>query len=399
MKNKRGLIFSNGRNMLVLLVVSLIFTIFVIETNEANAANSLVLSTRYPGISAAKGEKITFPLQIKNNSNTGQIVNVKVYSHPENWHVSLRGSGRFIHQVFVDSMDYTSFDLVVNIPNDVEPGKYSLQVVAQSENGSGKDNLKININIAEGGAGNEELVAKYSELKGSSDATFKFKIDLTNNGNTEQVYSLGAQAEEGWQVSFKPSYENQEVASIGVGPGDTVSLEVTVKPPVNVKAGTYTIPVQAVSSASRVTEELKIIISGTYKMEFSTPSGKLNTDIVAGREKKVNLEVKNTGSAELNNINFSSSQPIDWSVTFEPESIPNLKPGESRQVTATIVAANKAIAGDYLVSLEAATQEVRSSADLRVTVKTSTLWGIIGFLIILAVIFAIYKAFQVFGRR
>ena len=117
------------------------------------------------------------------------------------------------------------------------------------------------------------------------------------------------------------------------------------------------------------------------------------------KERKVNFEVKNTGSADLNNINFSSSEPIDWSVTFEPQNIENLKPGETRQVTATIAAADKAIAGDYVVSLEASTREVRKSADMRVTVKTSTLWGIVGLIIVLAVVFAVYKAFRTYGRR
>lgn len=359
----------------------------------------LVLSTRYPGISASAGENISFPLKIKNNGNVGQIINLEVASKPDKWNVSLKGRGREIQQAFVDSHDYTSVDLIVNIPDNTKAGEYPLTITAKNKTGYLQDNLKVKIKITEARAGDDELTAKYSELKGSSDATFNFKVDLTNNGSNEQIYSLGAQIQDGWQVSFKPSYENQQVASIAVKPGETKSLDVKVKPPVNVKAGDYTIPIQAISSTGKITEDLKIIISGTYDLEFSTPTGRLNTDIVAGREKKINLEVKNTGSTDLNNINFSSTEPIDWSVTFEPKNVENLKPGESRQITATISADDKAIAGDYLVSLNASTQEVKSTADLRVTVKTSTLWGIVGLLIVLIVVFAVYKAFQTFGRR
>ncbi len=246
---------------------------------------------------------------------------------------------------------------------------------------------------------NDQLKANYLELQGPSDATFTFKINLSNNGNNEQLYSLGAQVEEGWQVSFKPSYEDQQVASITVKPGETKSLDVKVTPPVNVQAGEYVIPIQAASNVSRITENLKVIITGTYKLEFSTPSGKLNTDIVAGRDKKVTMQVKNSGSAVLNNISFSAATPIDWTVSFEPKNIDSLKPGETRQVTATITAADKAIVGDYIVSMVAATPVVKSSADMRVTVKTSTLWGIVGFLIIVAVLYFIYQAFRKYGRR
>jgi len=174
---------------------------------------------------------------------------------------------------------------------------------------------------------------------------------------------------------------------------------VKVTPPVNVQAGEYVIPIQAASNVSRITENLKVIITGTYKLEFSTPSGKLNTDIVAGRDKKVTMQVKNSGSAVLNNISFSAATPIDWTVSFEPKNIDSLKPGETRQVTATITAADKAIVGDYIVSMVAATPVVKSSADMRVTVKTSTLWGIVGFLIIVAVLYFIYQAFRKYGRR
>ena len=111
------------------------------------------------------------------------------------------------------------------------------------------------------------------------------------------------------------------------------------------------------------------------------------------------MQVKNSGSAILNNITFSANTPVDWAVSFEPENIDALKPGETRQVTATISAADKAIVGDYLVSMTATTQVVRSIADMRVTVKTSTLWGIVGLLIIIAVLYVIYRAFQKYGRR
>ncbi|MDK2836565.1 MAG: hypothetical protein PWP21_1342, partial [Thermosediminibacterales bacterium] len=262
-----------------------------------------------------------------------------------------------------------------------------------------KDSLKLSVKISEARMGEDELTARYSELKGPSDATFNFKLDLTNNGGREQVYSLGAQAPEGWQVTFKPSYESQQVASISVKAGETQGLDVKVIPAVSAEEGEYTIPVLAVSSEGRVSEELKVIISGSYDMEFTTPSGRLNADLVAGKEKKVNLKVENTGSAVLNNITFSSNEPQNWSVTFDPKKIDTLKPGESRQITATITSDSKAISGDYLVSLTASTRETRSTANLRVTVKTSTLWGIVGLIIVLIVVASVYWAFRTYGRR
>jgi len=399
MSQRKAITLIPSKVLFSLIVIAFMAVSLVLPVNRANAAEGLVLSTRFPGISASAGERITFPLEVKNNGNVSQIINLEVTSKPDNWDVSLKGMGRSVQQVFVDGHGNNSLDLIVKIPDEATAGEYPLTVTAISDNGYLQDNLKLLIKITDAKVGNDELTAVYSELKGPSDATFNFKVNLTNNGSSEQVYSLGAQVQEGWQVSFKPSYEDQQVASIGINPGETKSIDVKVNPPVNVEAGDHSILIQAAGPTSKVTEELRVIISGTYNLEFSTPTGVLSTDIVAGRDKKLNLEVKNTGSADLNNIIFSSNKPVDWSVDFEPTNIEILKPGESRQVTAIISADDKAITGDYLVSLDASTQEVKSSADMRVTVKTSTVWGIVGLLIIMAVVFAVYKAFQIYGRR
>jgi uncharacterized membrane protein len=68
-------------------------------------------------------------------------------------------------------------------------------------------------------------------------------------------------------------------------------------------------------------------------------------------------------------------------------------------VTATIKADKNAIAGDYVVSMTAKTAEKSSDATLRMTVKTSVLWGWIGILIIIAVIGGVYYLFRKYGRR
>ena len=278
----------------LLILTFLIF--FLLPANQLKSAEVLVLSTNFPGIEASAGENITFPLEVKNNSNYSQIINLEISSKPENWNINLKDRGRNIHQVFVDSNNYVTFDLIVNIPDEAEFGEYPLTVTVKSENGYTQDNLTLKIKVTDTRAGEDELTAKYSELKGSSDATFNFKVDLTNNGSAEQVYSLGAQVQNGWQVSFKPSYENQQVASIAVNSGETKSLDVSVKPPVNITAGEYIVPILAASPTSRLLEELKIIISGTYDMEFSTPSGRLNTDIIAGNEKKITCSLVNSGN-------------------------------------------------------------------------------------------------------
>ena len=173
----------------------------------------------------------------------------------------------------------------------------------------------------------------------------------------------------------------------------------TIDPPAEIEAGTYTIPVTAQAGSFSAKEELEVNITGTYKMELSTPTGRLSTDITAGKEKMVELQLNNTGSAELIDIKLNQSAPVDWEVTFEPENVDSLLPGESATVKAHIKSSDKAIAGDYVVSLQVQTPEVSDSADFRITVKASALWGWIGVLIIALVGAGIYYLFRRYGRQ
>lgn len=379
-----------------ILVVVMLLLFFL--PSPTIAAAGIELSTTYPGITANPGEFITFPLQVNNHGSQSQIVELRIDSCPEEWQASLEGRGRKISQVFVSGQSSEMVDLKVQIPENAQEEVYTITVAAL-RGGSLLDSLKLTVNISETPAGEDRLKAQYSELKGPADATFNYKLSLTNNGTDEQAYSLGADIPQGWQISFKPSYEQQQVASITVAGGETKNLDVSITPAANVEAGEYTIPVYAISSSGRATAELKLIISGTYELNFSTPSGRLNTEIVAGRDQKVTLEVENSGSAPINNINFSAQAPDNWSVSFDPKTIDILNPGEKRQLTATITASNKAIAGDYVVAMKATANEAINQANFRVTVKTSTLWGIVGLVIVLLVCAGVYWVFHQYGRR
>ena len=359
-------------------------------------AAGLELSTPYPGITVVPGEKVSFPLEIRYNGS-GRKVGVAVIEKPEGWETSLEGRGKAVHQVFVGSDHNPGLDLKVQVPAEAEEGNY--QVKVRAEGGGLASVLTLDLLVSREGTGGGEMIAQYPQLQGPSGVTFQFRVDLTNNTPREQSYSLGAQVPAGWQVTFSPAYDSKQIASLSLEAGKSQGLDVKITPPANVAAGKYTIPVTAVSAANRVQTELVVIITGSYDLILTTPSGRLNAQTVAGRETALALEVQNDGSADLENITFSSREPTGWSVTFSPEQIEKLAPGEKRQVTAHIKPAAKAIAGDYLVNLTASTRETSGTAQIRVLVKTSTLWGLVGIVIILAVIAGVGAAFRQYGRR
>jgi uncharacterized membrane protein len=157
--------------------------------------------------------------------------------------------------------------------------------------------------------------------------------------------------------------------------------------------------VSASNSSSSGDLELEVVITGSYGMELSTPTGLLSTDITAGESKQIDLVVVNTGSSELSDIKPEFSAPVNWSVTFDPKKVDRLQTGQSTHIYATLKADKKAIPGDYVLNLEAKTPEISSKASFRISVETPLLWGWIGVVITLAALGSVYYLFRKYGRR
>jgi uncharacterized membrane protein len=234
-------------------------------------------------------------------------------------------------------------------------------------------------------------------MQGHSKSNFTFTAKLKNQTGEKQVYSLQALAPQGWNVIFKPNYK--QATAVEIEPNSTSNISIEIKPPYNIKAGTYKIPVQASNRTTSANLELEVIITGTYEIELTTPTGLLSTSITAGKKKRIELMVRNTGSGELSNITFSASKPKDWDIDFEPDTVLHLNAGENTRLYATLTAYDKAVPGDYAANITARTAETTSTAAFRIQVKTPLLWAWVGILVILGAIGGVYYLFRKYGRR
>jgi uncharacterized membrane protein len=74
-------------------------------------------------------------------------------------------------------------------------------------------------------------------------------------------------------------------------------------------------------------------------------------------------------------------------------------PGESVTVTARIRPQSDAVAGDYGLTVTAASEGLRQEVDLRFQIETSTWWGFVAVAIIVVALIALALVFRRFGRR
>lgn len=360
----------------------------------ALAQQPIQIRTPYPAVAVEAGESVTFDIQVI--ADSAQSVSLDVAEQPDGWNTTLRGGGFVIDGVFAESDEPPSVQLEVEVPADAADGTHEVVVVASR--GDAQSRLPLRLRIAEAVAGSVELETEFPSLRGASDTTFTFDLELANNSPEEIAFQLEAGGPEGWVVDARPTTE-QQAATATVAGGETAGVQVEVDPPDDTTAGTYPIQVRAAGGGQQATAELEVEITGNFAMTLTTPNEQLNAEVTSGRSTDLPLVVRNDGTAPLVGVELSADPPAEWEVTFEPEIVEQIPPGEQARVTATITPSGEAIAGDYMLGVSANAEATNSSADLRVTVQTSRLWGVVGIGLIGAAAAGLAWVFRRYGRR
>jgi len=255
------------------------------------------------------------------------------------------------------------------------------------------------------------LTCQYPVLSSPTGTSyFTYSIDLQYKGGKEpRVFDLQVKVPSNFNYSITSSYgEGTEIAAIRLDPAKTYpdTIKVTVRPAMWVvpEPGEYPITVEAASGEIKGSIELKAIITAKYEIDVEPSTGRLNTTATAGKDSYFTILVANTGSADLQKVNFSSKitgTPPGWSITFDPQGIDVLPVGAKREIQINIKPAQKTIAGDYMVAISASPESgyAFSNIDVRVTVLTPTIWGWVGIGIVVLVIAGLAVMFMRLGRR
>lgn len=380
----------------VLLTFLFMFTLSFAPGKTARAAGNLTLFTPYTGLSVTPGETIDYSVDVINSGSSILNVTFQLEGLPKGWEHSITSGGRDVKQLSVKGNSEEEMNVEVTVPLDADKADYRFRLVANGE-GNNDASLPFLVTVSEQGSFQTELTSEQSNLEGHADSSFSYTVTLKNRTANEQNYALSSSAGSGWTVKFKSGSDS--ITSILLEPNESKDITVDVTPPENVEAGEYEIPIKAATSNTSAELTLEAVITGSYGLELTTPTGNLSTDITAGDERVVDLVVRNTGTAPLLDVSIKSNTPPNWETEFDTSTIPEIKPGEEKTVKATIKASDEAIAGDYVVTFTASAPETSSEATFRVSVETSTLWGIIALLIIIGVIAGLYYLVKKYGRR
>ncbi len=363
----------------------------------ARAADGLEVTTPFPGVVVAPGNKVSFDLEV--SSVRRADIDLTLVGVPSGWTASLLGGGFVVDAVAVGPGANGEVRLDVTVPADAAAGTSTIRV--QARGGGAQDILPVSIRVNAEAAGTLTLTTNTPELTGASDKEFKFDLQLKNDTAQDVTVSAAATGPAGWTVDTA-LVGATDAASTVVETGATQNISVTVTPAEGAPAETYPIQVTATAGDRTVQADLAIAVTGTYSMTLSTPGGVLSARGSAGSATTQEFEITNTGTAPLTNVVLEADPPSGWEMTVSPEGgIPSIEPNATGKITATITPSGQAVAGDYLVEVtsKATENEGGETAQIRFTVETSPIWAIVGIGLIILILGGLFYVFRTYGRR
>ncbi len=270
---------------------------------------------------------------------------------------------------------------------------------------------------------------KYPSVSGAANRTFIFQLELlyeltdiqpgfeqADTGRLQaRVFDFELSGPDGWRYYVAESSWRldtrigaMQLRALGV-PSQIV---VVAHAPwwQNLEPGEYPLHLRVVSRDGSIEDSLnlKAVITAWHGLDAHTATGRLNAKTTPGNEATFDVVVANTGSSVLDKVSVSSTRPTgianeQWRVRFEPDSVSDLAPGETGQFTVSITPPNKAISGDYYLTLDFSGDPAISnnppSLEMRVSVETNPAWVVTGIAIVVLAFLGLLYAFLVLRQR
>jgi uncharacterized membrane protein len=369
-----------------------------VRAADAGNVTGLWLVTDYPAITARAGESTSVKLKLQNAGLAPETVTLSVSDVPTGWKVVLLGGGSPVGAAMAATNDSVPLQLRLDIPDGAPAGDHKLTIHAQGSDLTAV--LPLDVTVGEVQPPKLTIKASLPSLRGTTHSSFEYAFTVKNEGDKDLTISLAAQAPQGFQTSFAEEYGSQEISSIPIEAGQSKDLKLKVQPPGQAPAADYPVAVEASAGGVTANTSMTVEITGQPKLSLTgADEGRISVKAEAGKPTQVSLVVGNDGSAPAQDIDISAAPPADWTVAFDQKKIDQIAPGEKKTVQATLTPSAKALAGDYMLTFTAADNADSASSDFRVTVATSTLWGIVGIGIIAIALLIAVGAVARFGRR
>src|SRR3954471_6379450 len=357
----------------------------------------LYLMTDYPAVTVRPGTTSNISLRLQNYGLGPEQYRLSVSGVPAGWTATLLGGGQPVAAAMPAPDSSVSLQLRLTVPPNSDLNGQTLTVKAEGP--GNQASLPIEVALAKELPAKLTVTSKLPSLRGSPKSNFEYALSIKNDSGRNLVASLTAAAPANFETSFTEAYGTQELSSIPIEAGQSKDVKLKVRPPGTIDAGHFPVKVTVNAENASANAELTLDVMGQPQLQVAGRDGLLSARAVAAQQSSIPVVVTNSGTAPAENIALGATAPTGWKVTFEPANVERLVPGKDAEVQALVTPSDKSLAGDYMVSVRATSRGENASSQFRVTVNTSTVWGMAGAGGIGVALLLMLGAVARFGRR
>ncbi|MEK7354331.1 MAG: NEW3 domain-containing protein [Chloroflexota bacterium] len=220
-------------------------------------------------------------------------------------------------------------------------------------------------------------------------------LEINNIGkNAITDIKLSSDKPGGWVIGFKPNVIDS------LDPASLQTINVNIRTPANAVRGEHSINIIAEAKEIRKVENFTITVRAAFlSLRLLSPDRvDFPSEVRAGQDNALVLEVNNIGNKVVTDIKLSSDTP-GWVISFSPNRIDSLAPGNLQTVSVLIRPPATATKERSEVTITVEANEIQQKTSLSVTVKPAQVWlwvWIIAGVVVIAGFVLIYLRF---GRQ
>lgn len=381
----------------LLSITCLLFASAALASDAPPQVRGIYLTTDYPSITVRPGTSSTVSLTLSNHHIAPTRMAVRVANVPAGWKATILGGGQPVGAAMPGTNSSVDLELRLQVPASAT--KHPETLTVDADGGGQHLSLPIDVALADQLPAKLTLKSKLPELKGSTQSSFNYDFTVKNESGKDMLVSLAAKTPQYFQTTFTEEYGTQELSSVPIKAGESKDIKLQVRPPNTVEPGTYPIGVSVAAGDAKASTLLKMQIVGQPQLTLSGRNGLMSTHAEIDKATTMPLILSNTGGADATDVKITGTTPSGWTIKFSPDTVVRLAPGKTKEVQATITPSSESLAGDYMVDLQATSQGQSVTGDLRVSVMTSSMWGIIGAIILAIAVLILVGAVARYGRR
>lgn len=228
-----------------------------------DVSTGLKLSTQYPMLRGAPGNKFEFKLDLVNQANEDRTIDLSA-SAPEGWEVTFQPAyeSKQLTSLRVKAGSTQGIDVQVQTPQVAVSGDYPINVKASAAG----DSASVDLNVTLIGAGKLSLTTASGRLNAEANAgeetVLQALVQNTGAGDLKDV-TFSASTPDGWEVTFDPA----KLTELKVGAPQQVSVR--IKPSAKAIAGDYVMTMRASSGTASASSDIRVTVTTSTVWGFA----------------------------------------------------------------------------------------------------------------------------------